>query len=152
MASPPVHHIDVRAFRYATEVPERVETAIDAVYPLEAGDDEGAPLTVVPSEGHFGDRIDVYELSVESTRDCERVFERLRERGDLQAIDTDLPDRVTDDCDLFLRFDKQRAYQSGELTLGQGIEVRMRLEAYPARPAAAIENLRAYLDEIGADA
>lgn len=145
MASPPVHHIDVRAFCYATEVPERVETALSTVYPIDS--DDAVTLERSTTEGHYGHPIDILAFSLTKADQFRTAFDRLAERGDLEAIDAELDDRVTEECDLYLRFDKQRAYRDGHLQAGRGIELRIRLEAYPAKREAAIDNLRAYLEE-----
>lgn len=143
MARPPIHHVDVRAFRYATEVPERVEAALRLVYP--PLDEDGTPLERDRTEGHYGHPIDVYSLSLSTRADIRIVIDRLQERGDIEAIIDELPIRVTEDCDLFLRFDKQRAYTDDRLVFGDGIELRLRLEAYPAKRGPAIDNAREYL-------
>lgn len=147
MSTPPVHHIDVRAFRYATEVPDRVDTALRAVYPPLGGDEEPIIDRTV-TEGHFGHRIDIYEFQLSTAAAIERFFDRLRDDGVLEPLRAELPERVTDDTELFVRFDKQSAYTEGVLEFGRGIEVRAKIEAYPARKAAAIENLDAYLETL----
>lgn len=145
MAGPPIHHVDVRAFRYATEVPERVEAAFAVVYPpLASGE---AALERSTGEGHYGHDIDVYSLRLTTRSEIDVIVECLRSSADLPAILDQLSERVTDECDLFVRFDKQRAYADGELVLGDGIELRLRLEAYPARREAAIENARAFFGD-----
>lgn len=147
MSTPPVHHIDVRAFRYATEVPDRVDSALQAVYPPLGEDDEPAIDRTV-TEGHFGHRIDIYEFQLSTTAAIERFFGRIRDDGLLDRLRAELSERITEDTELFVRFDKQTAYTEGVLEFGPGIEVRAKIEAYPARKAAAIENLDAYLETL----
>lgn len=147
MTSPPVHHIDVRAFRYGTEVPERVERALTVIYPP-LGEPDEPDLDRATTVGHYGHEIEVYEFALTRTAEFETVFDQLQARGNLEAIAEQLDDRVTEACDLYLRFDKQLAYSERRLALGGGIELRIRLEAYPAKRDAAIENARAYLDEL----
>lgn len=149
MASPPVHRIDLRAFRYATEVPERVEAALAVVIPELTDAETGPDLTRTRSEGHYGHPIDVYEASLEDDRAMASLFDRLADGDALERIVADLDDRVTEDCEMFIRLDKQRAYAEDRLHLGDGIEVRIKLEAYPATPDRAIANLTAYLTERG---
>ncbi|MFP4590028.1 MAG: RNA-binding domain-containing protein [Halobacteriales archaeon] len=147
MADPPVHRVDVRTFRYATEVPARVEAALEAIAPALAADDAGAEVRVTTTEGHYGHPIDVYEVTLEDGEAIAGLLATLGASSALERVLDDLESRVTDDCELFVRLDKQRAYADGEAVLGAGIELRFKLEAYPAKPAAAIENLRAYVAE-----
>lgn len=149
MATPPVHRIDVRAFRYATEVPERVMAALAVAVPGLADPEGGPERTRTRSEGHFGHPIDVYRATTEDGDRIEEVFERLATSGALGQIVDELGDRVTDDCVLYVRLDKQRAFADERVELGEGIELRIKLEAYPAKPDRAIENLTAYLSDRG---
>ncbi|MFW6448429.1 MAG: RNA-binding domain-containing protein [Halobacteriota archaeon] len=148
MADPPVHRIDVRAFRYATEVPERVEAALETVVPA-LGDEEGPAVRVTATEGHFGHPIDVYEVTLEDRDAIEGSLSGLEASSALERVLDELESRVTDDCELFVRLDKQRAYADGVAVLGTGIELRIKLEAYPAKPATAIGNLRDYVEARG---
>lgn len=150
MPSPPVHHVDIRAFCYATEVPDRVEAALRAIYPPLDGDGEPA-IVRTTTEGHYGHRIDIFEARLSTADEVRTVFERLRARGDLDQLATELDERVTDENELYLRLDKQAAFADGDLVFGDGIEVSMKLEAYPAKREAAIENISAYLDELRAE-
>lgn len=144
MSSPPVHHIDVRAFRYATEVPDRVDAALQAVYPR-LGEDEEPTIERTVTEGHYGHRIDIYEFHLDENRAIETLFERIRDHGELSRLIEELPDRINDETELFVRFDKQAAYTDEELIFGPGIELRAKVEAYPAKREAAIKNLTEYL-------
>lgn len=150
MSAPPVHHIDVRAFRYATEVPERVDAALRAVYPPLGEEDEPAIERTV-TEGHYGHRIDIYEVHLDDSDTIEHAFKRIRTDGELNRLIDELPERITDDAELFVRFDKQAAYTDERLDFGPGIEVRAKVEAYPAKKEAAIENLEGYLRGLTGD-
>lgn len=146
MSTPPVHHLDIRAFRYATEVPDRVDTALRAIYPTLGQPDEPA-IEHTLTEGHYGHRIDIHEAHLSNADQLRTVFDRLRSEGILEAIRDELTDRVTDETELFLRLDKQAAYVDGSIRLGDGIELRAKIEAYPAKRSIAIENLETFLEE-----
>ncbi|MCO8246059.1 RNA-binding domain-containing protein, partial [Haladaptatus sp. AB643] len=49
--------------------------------------------------------------------------------------------RVDDNCSFFISLDKQAAYRD-EVRLGQGITLRAKVEAYPAKKEAAVENAK----------
>lgn len=150
MIDPPVHTIDIRAFRYDTEVPERVEQALKTVYSVDA--DEDVNLMRDSVEGHFGNQIDVYSVRLDRADQIREAMRQLLDRADIDEILTDIDDRVTDDCELYLRFDKQLAYTDDQLRLGDGIEVRIKLEAYPANRDAALANARDFFEAALEDA
>ena len=139
MPAVPIHYLDVRAFCYATEDESRVEMAIRTLLP------EDASIERDTSEGHYGDRILVMHARLERADEIRHVLGLLREMPTFDRVHTEIEERMDEDCAFFLRLDKQRAYQ-GEVALGHGIQLRGKIEAYPASREAAIENLRSYLE------
>lgn len=135
MSSVPFHYIDLRTFCYATEDEARVEAALRTFLP------EEYELDRAVSEGHHGDRIVVLSTRVDNADDIRYVLDRIDELADIDRVVDELDDRVDEDCSLFLRFDKQAAYQ-GRIELGSGIAVRAKVEAYPAKRTTAVENAR----------
>ena len=139
MARVPVHYIDLRAFAYETEDEARVEAALRTFLPEEFALERGE------SRGHHGDRIVVRSARVERADDIRHVLAQIADAPEYDRIFEELDDRITDNCEFFLRFDKQVAFR-GEVRLGEGITVRAKVEAYPAKRAAALENAREALD------
>jgi RNA binding exosome subunit len=135
MGSIPLHYVDLRAFCYVTEDEKRVERALRTVLP------EEFPIDRAESQGHHGDRIVVLSARVENADDLRVVLDRVREIDDADAVREELDRRVTDDCELFVTLDKAAAYR-GEIRLGDGITFRAKVEAYPAKREAALENAR----------
>jgi RNA-binding protein len=138
MASVPFHYVDLRAFCYATEDEKRVEDALRTYLP------EEFPIERAETEGYHGDRILVLSARVGTADDVRHVLSRLRESADLERVEAELDDRVTENCELFLTLDKQAAFH-GEVSLGEGITLRAKVEAYPAKKESAIENVREML-------
>lgn len=138
MASVPLHYIDLRAFKYATEDEARVEAALRRFLPDEF------PLERTENEGYHGDLIVVLSTRVENADDMRHVLAQLRECDAIEQITAELDERVDENCSLFLQFDKQAAYQS-QVVLGQGIMLRAKVEAYPAKKSTAVENARELL-------
>lgn len=143
MSSVPLHYIDLRAFCYVTEDEKRVVEAVRTLLPEESAIDRSE------SEGHYGDRILVLSTRVETADEMRVVLSRL---GDLpgperEQLLAELDDRVNDDCTFFLTLDKQAAY-SGTVTFGDGITLRAKIEAYPAKQEAAVENARDAFEEL----
>ena len=141
MASVPFHYVDLRAFSYETEDEKRVETALRTFLP------EEFEVERAESQGHHGDRIVVYSARAERADDVRHVLARVAAAPDYDRIFDELDDRITDNCELFLRFDKQAAF-GGEVRLGDGITFRAKVEAYPAKREAAVENAREGLETV----
>jgi hypothetical protein len=141
----PFHYLDLRTFAYATEDERRVETALRTFLP------EEFPVERQESEGYHGDRILVLETRVENADDLRHVLSVLAEMAAVDRVLAELDDRVTDNTELFLRLDKQAAYQ-GRVALGEGLTLRAKVEAYPAKKPRAVETARETLREFVADA
>ena len=135
MAEVPFHYVDLRAFCYATEDDKRVEQALRTFLP------EEVEIERARSEGHHGDRIVVFSARVENADEMRHVLSKVAELDDVENLLSELDQRVDDNCSLFLRFDKQAAYR-GDVALGEGITFRAKVEAYPAKKEAAVENAR----------
>lgn len=136
----PFHYIDLRAFCYATEDEQRVVSALRTLLPADV------EIERAESEGHHGDRIVVLSARVERADEMDHVFELIRRSVDIDEIRAELDERVDEKNALYLQLDKQAAYR-GEVRLGSGITFRAKVEAYPAKRDAAIENAREALAE-----
>ncbi|MFW6321806.1 MAG: RNA-binding protein [Halohasta sp.] len=131
----PFHYIDLRTFCYATEDEKRVEAALRALLP------EEFDLDRMENTGHHGDRIVVLSARVENADEMRHVLDRLAELDNIDRVLAELDERVDDNCSLFLRLDKQAAFRD-EIRLGDGITLRAKVEAYPAKHEAAVKNAR----------
>lgn len=131
----PFHYVDLRAFCYATEAEDRVETALRTFLP------DDAPIDRTVNEGHHGDRIIVLSTRIETADEMRFVLDRIAELDDIDEVVAELEDRIDEDCSLFLQFDKQAAFR-GDVALGRGILLRAKVEAYPAKKETAVENAR----------
>ncbi|PSQ44792.1 hypothetical protein BRD15_13180 [Halobacteriales archaeon SW_6_65_15] len=141
MAEVPFHYIDLRAFCYATEDDKRVEQALRAYLP------EEFEIERATSEGHHGDRILVLSARVENADELRHVLSKVAEIPDADRLLDELDDRVDENCSLFLRLDKQAAYR-GVTELGEGITLRAKVEAYPAKKEKAVESAREALSAL----
>ncbi|WP_096391403.1 RNA-binding protein [Halopenitus persicus] len=139
MARVPLHYVELRTFCYATEDEKRVTAALETFLP------EDAAIERVENVGHHGDRIVVLSARVETADEMRHVLDAL---GDLERLDRvigELDERVDENCSLFLRLDKQAAFR-GDVRLGDGITLRAKVEAYPAKQETAVENARELLE------
>lgn len=141
MSPVPLHYVELRAFCYATEVEDRVVTALRTLLP------ESVQLDRATSEGHHGDPIVVLSTRVERAEHLSAVLSVLGEFPDpeFDRVLAELDERIDEDCNLFLTLDKQAAFE-GDIRLGEGITVRGKVEAYPAKKATAVENARDALE------
>lgn len=131
----PFHYVDLRAFCYATEDEERVRDALRTILPPEA------EIQSAVGEGHHGDRIVVLSARVERAGEIEAIFSRLREHLDFATLREELADRLDDNNAFYLTLSKQAA-ATGEIARGDGITLRAKVEAYPAKRERALENAR----------
>ena len=135
MSEVPFHYVDLRAFCYDTEGETRVEDALRHFLP------EDVEIERAESEGHLGDRIVVLSARVERADEMRHVLGQLRDGADIEQIRRELDQRVDENCSLFVHLDKQEAYL-GDAQLGDGISLRAKVEAYPAKKESAVENAR----------
>ena len=140
----PFHYIDLRTFCYATEDEKRVEDALRHFLP------EEFELDRVTNTGHHGDRIVVLSARVENADGMRVVLDQLAALDSIDRVLEELDDRVDDNCSFFLRLDKQAAF-NGLVRLGEGITLRAKVEAYPAKHEKAVANAREAIQLAGAD-
>ncbi len=141
----PLHYVDLRTFCYATEDDKRVEAALRRLLPAEF------EIERVETEGHYGDRILVNSARVENADDVRHVLAQLTDLEDFNTLLAELDERVTENCELFLRLDKQAAF-NGEVAIGEGITFRAKVEAYPAKKPKAVANAEDVLEDLAAAA
>ena len=139
MSSVPFHYVDLRTFCYDTEDEKRVEAALRTYLP------EEYELERQVTTGHHGDRIVVLSARLENADDVRVVLDRLVELPDYDTFLDELDDRVSEDCSLYLTLDKQAAFR-GEPRQGDGITLRAKVEAYPAKRESAVANAREALE------
>jgi hypothetical protein len=136
----PFHYVDLRTFCYETEDDKRVEAALRHFLP------EEFEVERVENTGHHGDRIVVFSARAERADAVRHVLATLAESPDFESLLDELDERVTENTELFMRLDKQAAFR-GETRLGEGITFRAKVEAYPAKKEAAVENAREALSQ-----
>lgn len=134
MAPVPFHYLELRAFSYATEDVKRVETALRHYTPADCAIERSR------SSGHHGDPITVLSTRIETADAMRTVIERLFEIDGIERFQTQLQSRIDEECAFYLRFDKQAAFR-GISSDGVGIQLRGKVESYPASRERAIENL-----------
>lgn len=111
----PVRRLDVRVFLHATENRDRVLAALRFV----TGTGE---FRESRAEGYHGNPIMIFEIELGSRKDIDQFWARAREAGIFPGLEENLEERVNDDGELFIRFEKQNALE-GRLVLSTGDDV-----------------------------
>ncbi|WP_181684679.1 RNA-binding protein [Halorhabdus salina] len=137
MSTVPFHYVDLRTFCYATEDDARIEGALRTFLP------EDAPIERAETEGHHGDRILILSTRLERADEIRHVLAQIDSLGETERTRflDQLEDRIDENCSFFLTLDKQAAY-NGTVERGDGITLRGKVEAYPAKKDRAVANVR----------
>ncbi|HTX61454.1 MAG TPA: RNA-binding protein [Methanobacterium sp.] len=131
-----IHNISYRTFVYGTENMEKVKTAVKTLFPNSSPQME-------ETEGYYRNKVLILTDKIEKNRDI-KDFIQTTKKLPSNTILPDLERKMDDKGNLFLRFDKQKAYQ-GELKVvehGDSIHVKIKLAAYPAKKAPALKLAR----------
>ncbi len=139
-----IHNISYRAFVYGTENPEKVESAIKTLFPTSSPQSE---LT----EGYYKNPVLILRDKITKKREIKDFVENLDKLKDhdRKRILNQLENKMDHKCNLFLRFDKQRAHL-GDLKVvehGDSIHVKIKIAAYPAKKEVALKIAREIFGE-----
>ena len=140
-----IERIVVSAVVYSTENREKVAMAMATLFPFEF------EIVSVPAKGHFGNPIEYLEVEITRKRDIKRFWNNLMEiLGDQRRyLVNTLEERIDDQGQLFIRFDKQKAYL-GEVVLtesGDAVVVKAKLVTYPSKREKIVEFARKIVEE-----
>ncbi|MFQ6056451.1 MAG: RNA-binding domain-containing protein [Methanosarcinales archaeon] len=133
-----IHKISLRVNAHATEDEYRVKKALELFLPQ----DKIIEKSVV--YGHFGNPIKIFQVDLKKKTECKYFIDFIKEKlnkEDLFNLNQEIADRVDNDCNFYLRFDKQSAYK-GEVKLsdsGDSIAVGVKIASYPAKRDKAID-------------
>ena len=131
-----IHNISYRVFVYGTENDEKVKEAIQTLFP------NSHPQTDT-TEGYFKNPVLILHDKITRKREIKefvQILEQIDSSSKKQLLNQ-LENKMDERGNLFLRFDKQRAYL-GDLKIiehGDAIHVKINIAAYPAKKERAIE-------------
>ncbi|MCE5297266.1 MAG: exosome protein [Euryarchaeota archaeon] len=131
-----------RAFIHATEDEENVLVALNNASGLEEYERD-------VTEGHHGNKIEIVEGVLKKKKDIMNFFAALS-KEDLRSMIDSIEQRVDEDCQLFARIDKQKAYL-GEIALTRSddaISVRGKIQTYPKNRDVAVKNITELLEKL----
>ena len=134
-----IHNISYRAFVYGTENKEKVLESIKTLFPNSSPQCEA-------TEGYYKNPVLILNNKIDKKREIKDFVENLSSMKDpaKKRIFNQLENKMDDYGNLFLRFDKQRAY-FGDLKVvehGDSIHLKIKIAAYPAKKKVAIEIAR----------
>ena len=131
-----IHNITYRTFVYGTEDEEKVMTAVSYLFSNSLPDKS-------INEDHFGNKIIVLTDKLTKKRTNKEFISFLNDNlsnEDKEIIKEELNRRIDEKGNLFLRFDKQLAYDEKlKLTYsGDAIHVRIKIASYPVSKENAV--------------
>ena len=136
-----VKTVEISVFAHATEDEEKVKQAVKQLTPNEAIF-ETQKLT-----GHYDDPITLISISIakkkEATELLQKIYNRLSSL-DRQTILDSLENRIDPSGNLYLRLDKQRAY-NGKFTLHENDPIRIKIKLQIPHGADQVTTIREYL-------
>ena len=134
-----IHNISYRVFVYGTENEEKVKEAVQTLFP------NSHPQTDT-TEGYFKNPVLILHDKITKNREIKEFVNVLKQidAASKKRLRSELENKMDERGNLFLRFDKQRAYL-GDLKIiehGDAIHVKINVAAYPAKKENAIKVAR----------
>ena len=131
-----IHNITYRVFVYGTENEEKVRESIKTLFP------NSHPETDT-IEGYFKNPVLILHDKIGKKRETKEFIKILQKMDSAtkKRVLNELNNRMDEKGNLFLRFDKQRAYL-GDLKIiehGDSVHVKIKIAAYPAKKEIAME-------------
>ena len=133
-----IHHINFRVIAHATEDLSGVHSALDfflapCLSPKETLSDL---KETIETEGHFNNPIHMITAVLKKKGSCLKFSEFFKAnvtKEDLMQLRDQMPERLDDDLNFYMRFSKQDAAE-GRLRLTESSDavlVRVKIEVYP---------------------
>ncbi len=137
-----IHYILFRTQSHVTEDVARVRQALANILPPDT------PIEEEETIGYFNNPIVILRARLEkkaAVKYMDFIRERLHE-ADLKELMKELPERISEACDFYLKLSKQDAYLGDVRTsyAEDVIAIRARIEAYPAKKELALKKLEEY--------
>jgi hypothetical protein len=130
-----IHNISYRTFVYGTENEEKVKRAVKTLFPNSSPQRE-------ETEGYYRNPVLILHDKITKKKEIKDFIGTLKDTSSTtDKILSDLDRKMDDKGNLFLRFDKQKAYLD-ELEIvehGDSIHVKIKIAAYPARKDVALK-------------
>ena len=140
-----VRQVEISVFKHATEDRAKVLRAVRNLFPKDA---EFPNYTETNLEGYFGDPIITLHFQIKHRRSATELFDNILEN--LSSLDyvsllDELPQRIDETKNLYLRLDKQKAYL-GKIALERHDPIRVKVSLLVPHKVDPAEHLREYLE------
>jgi RNA binding exosome subunit len=142
-----VRQVEISVFIHATEDRAKVLRAVRNLFPRDA---EFPSYTETNLEGYFGDPITPLYFLVKNRRPASELFNHIVQN--LSSLDyvtmlDELPQRIDETKNLYLRFDKQKAFL-GKPALERHDAIRVKVSLLVLHKADPVEELSEYMEEV----
>ncbi|MCG2826716.1 MAG: exosome protein, partial [Thermoplasmatales archaeon] len=97
------HYLRFRTYSHATENEKNVEKALRFV----SGTDK---IEKRKTKGYHGNPIIIMEATIKKSMEVKAFFSGLKKHGLVEKILDELEDRIDENSNFYLRFDKQKAF------------------------------------------
>ena len=141
-----VYRLEVRVYAHSTEDPERVVRAVLNVFPEDVGEVRFRRRTV---SGQYGDSITILRAEVRGSK-ARKALRRLiqsLDKDDLNRLLSEVPLRVDEAGNLYVRLDKQEAYL-GRLRLAESDPIRLKFSFKVGVDEGVVEVVEEALEEL----
>jgi RNA binding exosome subunit len=133
-----IHNISYRTFVYGTENEEKVRKAVQTLFPNSLPQKEY-------TEGYYKNSVLILHDKINKNMDIKDFIQMIENQESISIeILNELDKKMDDKGNLFLRFDKQKAYL-GELKItkqGDSIHLKINMAVYPAKKTPALKIVR----------
>lgn len=142
-----IKSVEISVFSHATEDIEKVKMAVRRFLPESL---KGQDFETDNVSGHYNDPITILTLNVKNKKDAttilDKTFSKLSSL-DQQTILDELSNRVDGSGNLFLRFDKQKAYKN-KFVIAENDPIRMKIKSQIPHKADPVKTIRKHLEDI----
>lgn len=142
-----IRQAEISVFIHATEDRAKVLKAVRNLFPRDA---ELPNYNETVLDGYFGDPIDTLYFQVKNRRPATELFDYVIQNLsslDYIALLDELPQRIDETKNLYLRFDKQKAFLE-KFVLERHDAIRVKFSLLVPHKIDPAEHLREYLEAI----
>ncbi len=142
-----VHSVEMTTLVHATEDESKVRRAVLNLLPA---DIDPPAFEAVKLQGYHGDPISALKLIVKHRRSATELLEHVVKRLsslDLLSLLDELPQRIDESKNLYIRLDKQKAY-TGNAVLERHDSIRVKAKLRLPHKADPVESIRMYIESL----
>ena len=142
-----VRGVEVTAIVHATEDESKVRKAMLSILPRKA---EIPTIQSTELDGYYGDPIITLKYVLKNRRPATEFFDYLISKLSSLDLDTlleELPIRIEESKNLYIRIDKQKAYQ-GKIVLERHDALRLKIKLQLPHKADPVKTLYNYIEDI----